>query len=552
MIDLHVHSCRSDGTFTPTELVDYAIKKGLKAFALTDHDSVDGLDEAIKYAEELRSRGFENVPEIIPGIEFSTEYEGKDIHIVGLYIDYSGEIFKKYIKEFVEAREERNKKMCALMEEDGINLSYEELIKDYPGAVITRAHYAKLLFKKGYVRTREEAFDKYIGDDCKYFIPREKISPEKAIELILKADGIPVLAHPVLYNLTPDRLDKLVKTLKSVGLIAMETDYSTYKSAERKRMHKLADKYHLLSSGGSDFHGSNKANIDLGVGHGDLCIPDEFLEKITSVRKNFLFTDLDGTLLLNNSQISDKMRLSLKNMTDLGHHLIFASGRPLPSIRERIVNLGLNFSNTLIISNNGALIYDLDKKKILSESLLSSDLIRKIVSICQKYEVHIHGYTQKEIVGFEEDEELEFYKKRIHMPFIKTKDLAKTLKNGTYKLQIIDLNNHEKLEKIKDEINLSYSEEVDLFFSNAFYLEVLPKGVNKGSSLLLLEDLLSIPHSHTYAAGDEENDLPMIKAAGTSIAMKNARESLKEAADIVTSLDNDQDGLLEIIEKYFT
>ena len=119
MIDLHVHSNRSDGTLTPSELVDLAIQKGLSAFALTDHDTTAGLDEAVSYAESLRQKGVKNVPKVIKGIELSTDINGKDVHIVGLFIDPDSEEFRKYLVDFVEERVNRDKKMCALLQQHG-------------------------------------------------------------------------------------------------------------------------------------------------------------------------------------------------------------------------------------------------------------------------------------------------------------------------------------------------------------------------------------------------------------------------------------------------
>ncbi|MDE7223910.1 MAG: PHP domain-containing protein, partial [Acetatifactor sp.] len=144
MVDLHVHSTRSDGTYTPTQLVDYAMEKGLSAFALTDHDSVDGLDEAIGYARQLHQQ-FSSVPEVIPGIELSSEYQGQDVHIVGLYIDYHDSQFQKYLCDFVASRDERNHKMCTLLQSAGMDISYEKLLAAFPNSVITRAHYAKYM-----------------------------------------------------------------------------------------------------------------------------------------------------------------------------------------------------------------------------------------------------------------------------------------------------------------------------------------------------------------------------------------------------------------------
>ena len=284
-IDLHVHSTRSDGTYTPAQLVDYAMEKGLAAFALTDHDSVDGLDEAIAYAESLRST-HSNVPEIIPGIEFSTEYQGKDIHIVGLYIDYHSETFQTHIDNFVESRELRNEKMCTLLQEGtGMDITYEKLLEAFPNSVITRAHYAKYMLEHGYIKSLKEAFERYVGDNCPYFVPREKVTPAQAIELILAVGGIPVLAHPTLYHMGAERLNHLVVELKEAGLVALEAIYSTYNKAEEREMRALAAKYGLAISGGSDFHGANKPGLDLAVGYGSLYVPYEVLTDLIDAKK---------------------------------------------------------------------------------------------------------------------------------------------------------------------------------------------------------------------------------------------------------------------------
>lgn len=293
-VDLHVHSTRSDGTFTPTQLVDYAMEKGLAAFALTDHDCIDGLEEAIQYAEELSAKraglsaeeaaSLPTIPEVIPGIEFSTEYEGGDIHIVGLYIDYNSPQFLQPLKEFVDSRTNRNHKMCKLLQEAGIDITYEALLEEFPDAVITRAHYGRYLLEHGYVGSIKEAFDRYVGDHCPCYVPREKVTPAQAVHLILEAGGIPVLAHPILYHMGKTQLEKLVAELKVEGLIGIEAIYSTYKPYEERRIRVLADKYDLKISGGSDFHGKNKPDIDLGTGKGKLYIPYSVLETLKKAK----------------------------------------------------------------------------------------------------------------------------------------------------------------------------------------------------------------------------------------------------------------------------
>lgn len=274
-VDLHVHSTKSDGSLTPTELVDLAIEKGLRAFALTDHDTTDGIDEAVSYASDKDI-------EVIPGVELSTEYKGRDIHMVGLYIDHKSEAFLNHIEKFRNSRDLRNEKMCnKLREEAGMDISYEALKATDPGAVITRSHYAKYMLAHGYIKSLKEAFDRYIGDHSKYFVPREKISPSDGIKLILSAGGIPVLAHPILYHMTKGQLDELVSTLKADGLVGIEAIYSTYSPAEESQIKSLANRFDLKISGGSDFHGEAKPGLMLGTGYGKLFVPETVLDNLT-------------------------------------------------------------------------------------------------------------------------------------------------------------------------------------------------------------------------------------------------------------------------------
>jgi hypothetical protein len=282
-VDLHTHTNKSDGSYTPTELVDYAIEKGLSAVAITDHDTTEGLDEALSHAEALRSQGKPSI-EVIPGIEFSTKYEEKDVHVVGLFISYHAPAFQKKLDDFVNSRINRNIKMCAKLQEAGIDITYEKLVAANPGAVITRAHYASYLVEYGYVKSRAEAFDRYLGDHTPYFVPREKVTPEQAVQMILEADGIPILAHPPLYHMGKERLEKLVAFLKEEGLQGIEAIYSSYTPQDERDMRFLASRYDLLLSGGSDFHGKNKPGLDLAVGYGKLFVPEEILLRMKEKR----------------------------------------------------------------------------------------------------------------------------------------------------------------------------------------------------------------------------------------------------------------------------
>lgn len=272
-VDLHVHSDCSDGTFSPAELVQYADAKGLRAFALTDHDTINGVPGAI-----AASGG--TVVQVIPGIEFSTEYHGRDVHIVGLFIPYENPAFVSALQEFTDSRDARNRKMCDLLCRHGIPLTYETLCTSYPDCVITRAHYADYLVKHGYCGSREEAFDRYLGDHACCFVPREKITPVQAVTLLKQYHAIAILAHPILYRMSSTALDTMVCDLKAAGLDGLEAIYSTYHPSEERQMRALAAKYNLLISGGSDFHGANKPKIDLGTGTGHLFVPEEVLDQL--------------------------------------------------------------------------------------------------------------------------------------------------------------------------------------------------------------------------------------------------------------------------------
>lgn len=288
MIDLHVHSNKSDGSFTPAELVELAVQKKLSAFALTDHDTIDGLQEALEAARVYNETGAtasgpHQPLEVIPGIEFSTEYLGKDVHIVGLFIRFDSPLFQNRIREFVDSRIHRNRKMCQRLREAGIDITYEQLLEEFPGCVITRSHYARFLYEHGYIRTLKEAFDRYIGDNCYCFVPREKITPGQAVRLIREAGGLSILAHPILYRLSDSALSTLVRELKEEGLDGIEAIYSTYSPGEEQAIRSLATRFDLLISGGSDFHGAVKPGLELGTGYGKLAVDEEILEKMKAL-----------------------------------------------------------------------------------------------------------------------------------------------------------------------------------------------------------------------------------------------------------------------------
>ncbi len=276
-VDLHVHSTCSDGTLTPTELIALAYKKRLAAIALTDHDTIDGIKEAIDAGKQHRI-------EVIPGIELSTSYQSKEIHIVGLFIDYTDDSFAKELVQMRNTRIERNRQVCRAFQQLNIPMTYEDIADIYENAVITRAHFADWLVHHHYVGDRNEAFDRYLGDGKPCYVPREKISPQHAIKLIRSVGGIPILAHPTLYHLGSEQMNILLKDLCDAGLMGIEGLYSTYTASDERYIAQLAADYHLLLSGGSDFHGANKPKLDLGTGYGKLCIPYDILSHLRAAK----------------------------------------------------------------------------------------------------------------------------------------------------------------------------------------------------------------------------------------------------------------------------
>ncbi len=548
-VDLHAHSRCSDGTLTPRELVDYAIEKGLDAVALTDHDTVDGLDELMEYAKGKPI-------EVIPGIEYSTEYNNRDVHIVGLFIDHKAPVFLEYLTRFQQSRTDRNYKLCANLRGAGIDITYEALAEAFPGAVVTRAHYAAYLLDKGYVKSRNEAFERYLGDNTPYFVHREKVTPEEVIGVTLRSGGIPILAHPTLYRLGREQLDVLVRRLKDAGLMGIECYYSTYTPSEEKQMRALAEKYNLLPGGGSDFHGANKPGLDLAVGYGRLRVPAGLLADMKkALNTRILFTDLDDTLLNSEKTISEKTRNKILEMLSKGNHFVLASGRAVNSILDVLETLDIQKTDSAgkiyMAAYNGAVLYDCTDNSVIEQYDVPLSTAQAIFDMAMKKGIHIQTYTDTHIVSCAEDRELAFYKKAIKMPYRVGTDLAKELTRAPFKLLAIDIDDRSRLEELRREVEASaFAEDITCAFSSARYLEFYNKRAGKGNAL---QNLCSAAHVHiknSVAAGDEENDITMIEAAAVGVCMVNGSSIVKEYADYITEHDNDHDGIAEIIDKF--
>ena len=272
-IDLHVHSTASDGTYTPARLVNYACQKGLYAFALTDHDTTDGIDEALAAAKKAPVK-------VIPGVELACPYKDGEIHILGYNIDHKNEALLSSLTRLKEAREDRNEKMCGLLQKKNIDISLDQLKEMFKSDNVTRGNFASFMLEKGYVKTKKEAFEKYIGKTASCYVPRFRLSVKMAADLIKGAGGVCSLAHPVMYKMTDAQYDALLDELKDIGITRMEAIYSRNTFDDDIKFRALAKKHGFLITGGSDFHGSVKPDIDLGTGCGNLMIPQEILKNI--------------------------------------------------------------------------------------------------------------------------------------------------------------------------------------------------------------------------------------------------------------------------------
>lgn len=277
-VDLHVHSNASDGTFTPSEVVALAVEKGLAAIALTDHDTIDGLSEA-----QAAAAGFPI--EIIPGIELSCVYQEEEIHILGIYVDPTDRKFIAETDALKEIRKKRNEEMIRRFQNADISITLDEVMAGNPDTVITRAHFARVLLEKGYVKNMDQAFKKYLDYSGPYCPRKEKITPEHAMKILTDCKASPVLAHPYQYHLGDKKTEELVCYLKDLGLQGLEVYHSSNNQYESGKLRKLARKYDLFPTGGSDFHGSNKPDISLGVGRGGLRITALLLDDIKRIRR---------------------------------------------------------------------------------------------------------------------------------------------------------------------------------------------------------------------------------------------------------------------------
>lgn len=264
-VDLHIHSTASDGSMTPTEIVRYAKKIGLVAIALTDHDTVDGIEQAM---EESKRVGLE----VVPGVEISLDYN-TEMHMLGYFFNDGYKKLEPLLKRFRIGREQRNPRIIEKLNTMGFDISNEEVIAEAQGRVLARPHIASVMVKKGYVKTVAEAFDKYISNGKTAYVKRDSLTPKEGIRAIKEAGGLPVLAHPIHLKLDLEDMDILLSQLVLKGLMGVETYYVDNSREDTINFLKLAQKHNIIATGGSDFHGSFKPDIKMGEGRGNLQVP---------------------------------------------------------------------------------------------------------------------------------------------------------------------------------------------------------------------------------------------------------------------------------------
>ena len=262
--DLHVHTTFSDGTFPPEKVVEYASKIGLDCIAICDHDVVDGIEPALRAGEKWGV-------EIIPAIEVTAEKHGHEIHILGFYIDWQDKEFQKKLKQLCRQRKKRIYEMVGKLKGIGLALEAEEVFEAGGEGSVGRLHLATVLRKKGYTNTVEEAFRKYIGDGKPCYVAKINLTPEEAIGEIIKAKGIPVLAHPGV-----TAKDEFILSYIKHGLMGIEVYHPEHTPVIVRHYEKLAKDLGLLITGGSDCHGLGKGRVLMG----SVTVPYELVEKL--------------------------------------------------------------------------------------------------------------------------------------------------------------------------------------------------------------------------------------------------------------------------------
>ena len=271
-IDLHTHTTHSDGSDAPRDLIARAARTGARAIAITDHDTVTGLSEGRTAAEQLGL-------EFVDGIEISAEYSPGTMHLLGYCIDPSA--IEPELLELKLARDNRNPRIATRLQELGLDIEYDEVAAVAGGEMVGRPHFARLMVDKGYAQSIQDAFNRFLAKGAPAYVEKRRLSPAQGIDLIHRAGGVAVLAHPYQLKLPSfDDVSLLVAELAQAGLDGIEAIYSRHSPRERDTYANIARQNGLLISGGSDYHGTYKPDLNVVTGKGDLDVPYRLLEEI--------------------------------------------------------------------------------------------------------------------------------------------------------------------------------------------------------------------------------------------------------------------------------
>jgi len=265
--DLHLHTTASDGRFSPDEIVRRAALDKVEVIAITDHDTINGIESALTTA-----RSFPSLT-VIPGVEINTDVPHGEVHVLGFFIDYKQTWLQQRLEMLRQSRLVRARRMLDKLSELGMHLEWQHIEKLSAGGSVGRPHIALALMERGYVSTFRQAFDLYIGREGPAYVEREKIKPTEAVEIIVKAGGLPALAHPA----SIENLEGFLDQLQAVGLVALEAYYNNYSSEVTQKLVALAHKRDLIPCGGSDFHG---LDIQSETPIGGVPIPRKHIEQL--------------------------------------------------------------------------------------------------------------------------------------------------------------------------------------------------------------------------------------------------------------------------------
>lgn len=276
IVDLHTHSTASDGSETPARVIHLAHTAGLGAVALTDHDTQEGIEEAREAAAHLGI-------DLVPGVELSLNYHRGGMHLAVLWLEPGPGPLQDHLRGLQSGRDQRNEQIVDRLSRAGMDITIAEVLEEAGKGSVGRPHIAAVMMSKGYVPDISSAFDEWLGTGRPAYVDRERLEPEEAIALARESGAVPVLCHPHTLGITTaSAMAELLTRLRDAGLIGLEALYSSYRRHERAGYADLARRFDLVPSGGSDFHGRYKPDLEIGSGYGDLVVEGSVLEELLS------------------------------------------------------------------------------------------------------------------------------------------------------------------------------------------------------------------------------------------------------------------------------